>query len=303
MQLAPKTLHRLLKFVAVISAESLLLETRWCPAVSRGAVPAWLRGRRRATPRRADHGGGGKSCCFSNTVTPSSVSAAAGRAFPRIRRLSCKTCCSARNQPREKKLANTCSTSWLPPTIRRYARGPVLPENCAWHRLQTHRHRRPLLWRRDYTFGAGANSWRFSAGTPRARLYGSRQTAAPIMLIYAANDYDPTAGTALAAELDRLHKPQVLKFALRLGSPPTMATTFCTSPSPSGNPASSSFSTPTSNADNPPLSLNLARFWWQRSGDGRSRRSICLGCRRVVGVGLPALRRETQGDRRQAAAW
>jgi hypothetical protein len=31
------------------------------------------------------------------------------------------------------------------------------------------------------------------------------------MLIYAANDYDTTPGTALAAEMDRLHKLHLLK--------------------------------------------------------------------------------------------
>jgi hypothetical protein len=37
------------------------------------------------------------------------------------------------------------------------------------------------------------------------------------MLIHAANDYDTTPGTAVAAELERLHKPHVLKIYPALG--------------------------------------------------------------------------------------
>jgi hypothetical protein len=41
--------------------------------------------------------------------------------------------------------------------------------------------------------------------------------SAPIMLIHAANDYDTTPGTAIAAELERLHKQHVLKIYPALG--------------------------------------------------------------------------------------
>lgn len=61
------------------------------------------------------------------------------------------------------------------------------------------------------TFAAAAGSWE---NTPevRARLLTAvRKTAAPIMLIQAANDYSTAAGRDLAAELERLHKPHLLK--------------------------------------------------------------------------------------------
>jgi hypothetical protein len=40
------------------------------------------------------------------------------------------------------------------------------------------------------------------------------------MLIQAANDYDTTPGTAIAAELDRLHKPHLLKIYPAVGKTP-----------------------------------------------------------------------------------
>lgn len=61
------------------------------------------------------------------------------------------------------------------------------------------------------TFGAAANSWERSPELRERLLTAVRKTSAPIMLIHAANDYSTAAGTALAAELDRLHKPHLLK--------------------------------------------------------------------------------------------
>ena len=40
------------------------------------------------------------------------------------------------------------------------------------------------------------------------------------MLIHAANDYDTAAGSALGAELARLHKPHVLKIYPPIGRTP-----------------------------------------------------------------------------------
>jgi dipeptidyl aminopeptidase/acylaminoacyl peptidase len=65
--------------------------------------------------------------------------------------------------------------------------------------------------RAEVTFGAGANSWKQSSELRERVLGAVRKTSAPVMLIHAANDYDTTPGTALAAELDRLHKPHLLK--------------------------------------------------------------------------------------------
>lgn len=71
--------------------------------------------------------------------------------------------------------------------------------------------------RAEVTFGAGANSWRLSEEL-RQRIFAAvGKTSAPIMLIHAANDYDTTPGTAIAAELERLHKPHVLKIYPSLG--------------------------------------------------------------------------------------
>lgn len=67
------------------------------------------------------------------------------------------------------------------------------------------------------TFGAAANSWARSQELRERLLAAVRNTAAPIMLIHAANDYDTTAGRALSAELDRLHEPHVLKIYTAVG--------------------------------------------------------------------------------------
>jgi carboxymethylenebutenolidase len=61
------------------------------------------------------------------------------------------------------------------------------------------------------TFGAAANSWERSPELRERLLTAVRKASAPIMLIHAANDYSTAAGTALGAELDRLHKPHLLK--------------------------------------------------------------------------------------------
>lgn len=71
--------------------------------------------------------------------------------------------------------------------------------------------------RAEVTFGAGAGSWKLSKEL-RERVFAAvGKTSAPIMLIYAANDYDTTPGTAVAAELERLHKPHVLKIYPPIG--------------------------------------------------------------------------------------
>jgi carboxymethylenebutenolidase len=65
--------------------------------------------------------------------------------------------------------------------------------------------------RAEVTFAAAANSWKSSAELRERLLAAVGETSAAIMLVYAANDYDTTPGTALAAELDHLHKPHLLK--------------------------------------------------------------------------------------------
>ena len=65
--------------------------------------------------------------------------------------------------------------------------------------------------RAEVTFGAGANSWKASEELRQRVFAAVGKTSAPIMLVQAANDFDTTPGTAIAAELERLHKPHVLK--------------------------------------------------------------------------------------------
>jgi dienelactone hydrolase len=70
---------------------------------------------------------------------------------------------------------------------------------------------RVAVVRAEVTFGAGANSWRVSSELRDRMLAAVRKSSAPTMLIQAENDYDTTPSTALAAELERLNKPHVLK--------------------------------------------------------------------------------------------
>src|SRR5262249_61762970 len=65
--------------------------------------------------------------------------------------------------------------------------------------------------RAEVAFAAGANSWRGSQELRDRTLAAVGKTAAHVMLVYAANDYDTTPGKDIAAELDRLHKPALLK--------------------------------------------------------------------------------------------
>ena len=67
------------------------------------------------------------------------------------------------------------------------------------------------------TFAAAANSWERSPEL-RARLLSALSKAnAAIMLIHAENDYGTTAGRDMADELERLHKPHLLKIYPAVG--------------------------------------------------------------------------------------
>ena len=61
------------------------------------------------------------------------------------------------------------------------------------------------------TFAAAAGSWDGSPELRERLTTAIHNTNAAIMLTHAENDFDTTAGKALAAELERLHKPHVLK--------------------------------------------------------------------------------------------
>ena len=71
--------------------------------------------------------------------------------------------------------------------------------------------------RAEVAFAAGANSWRRSEQLRQRILSSINKTSPPIMLIHAANDYDTTPGREIAAELERLHKPHVLKIYPAVG--------------------------------------------------------------------------------------
>jgi dienelactone hydrolase len=70
------------------------------------------------------------------------------------------------------------------------------------------------------TFGAAANSWAKSPELRECLLTAVKKAKCPIMLIHAANDYDITPGRDLAAELEHLHKPHVLKIYPAVGKTP-----------------------------------------------------------------------------------
>lgn len=61
------------------------------------------------------------------------------------------------------------------------------------------------------TFAAAANSWERSPELQKRLMAAIHNTNAAIMLTHADNDFRTTAGQALAAELERLHKPHVLR--------------------------------------------------------------------------------------------
>lgn len=67
------------------------------------------------------------------------------------------------------------------------------------------------------TFGAGANSWAKSADLRKILLEAVNHAKVPIMLIHAANDYETAPGKELSAELERLHKPHLLKIYPAVG--------------------------------------------------------------------------------------
>lgn len=65
--------------------------------------------------------------------------------------------------------------------------------------------------RAEVTFAAAAVAWGPSLELRQRLLKAVGKSSAPIMLIHAVNDYDTTPGSSLASELDRLHKPHLLK--------------------------------------------------------------------------------------------
>jgi carboxymethylenebutenolidase len=75
-------------------------------------------------------------------------------------------------------------------------------------------------------FGPAAGSWQRSPEFRESLLAAVRKTSAPIMFIHTSNDYDTTPGITLAAELERLHKPNVLKIYPPVGQTPSEGHNF-----------------------------------------------------------------------------
>jgi dienelactone hydrolase len=67
------------------------------------------------------------------------------------------------------------------------------------------------------TFAAAAGSWERSPELRKRLLAAAEKTTAPTMLIQAANDYSTAPSYALADELERLHKPHLLKIYPAVG--------------------------------------------------------------------------------------
>jgi len=70
------------------------------------------------------------------------------------------------------------------------------------------------------TFAAAANSWERSPELRARFLSALSKTNAATMLTHAENDYGTTAGRAMADELERLHKPHLLKIYPAVGLTP-----------------------------------------------------------------------------------
>jgi carboxymethylenebutenolidase len=67
------------------------------------------------------------------------------------------------------------------------------------------------------TFAGAAGSWDRSPELRERLISTLGKTSAPIMLIHAENDYSTAPGRALADELERLHKPHLLKIYPAVG--------------------------------------------------------------------------------------
>lgn len=74
--------------------------------------------------------------------------------------------------------------------------------------------------RATVTFAAAAGSWDRSPELRERLMTAIHNTNAAIMLTHAENDFGITAGNALAAKLERLHKPYVLKIYPPVGLTP-----------------------------------------------------------------------------------
>ncbi|PYL41795.1 MAG: hypothetical protein DMF42_09410 [Verrucomicrobia bacterium] len=107
----------------------------------------------------------------------------------------CKIFSSARKGPKEKTFGSICNSVWLAAERDNTLRAAV-------------------------AFAAGAGSWERSPELRKRLLTAVDNAKAPIMLVQAANDYSTAPSRALADELDRLHKPYLLKIYPPVGQTP-----------------------------------------------------------------------------------
>jgi dienelactone hydrolase len=70
------------------------------------------------------------------------------------------------------------------------------------------------------TFAAAANSWERSPELRDHMLKAAGGAHAAVMLVYAQNDYSTAPGTAIADELQRLHRPHLLRIYPAVGLAP-----------------------------------------------------------------------------------
>jgi dienelactone hydrolase len=70
------------------------------------------------------------------------------------------------------------------------------------------------------TFGAAAGSWERSSELRERLLAAVRKTTAPILFVQAENDYSIAPSRALGEELERLHKPYLVKIYPAIGKSP-----------------------------------------------------------------------------------
>jgi dienelactone hydrolase len=69
-------------------------------------------------------------------------------------------------------------------------------------------------------FAGAAGSWERSPELRERLLVAVGKTTTPLMLMHAANDYSTAPARALGDELERLHKPHVLKIYPAVGQTP-----------------------------------------------------------------------------------
>jgi carboxymethylenebutenolidase len=79
---------------------------------------------------------------------------------------------------------------------------------------------RDATLRAAVTFGAAAESWERSPELRESLLKAVKDAAARIMLVQAANDYSTAVSHDLAAELERLRKPYLMKIYPSVGKSP-----------------------------------------------------------------------------------